>query len=65
MAFLMMSTTSRQVLIGYQGDSHEPYHLKLVWGNLIFKGRATELGITYKLFKPDGTADTRSCQSQV
>ena len=44
----------RQLLTGYQGNSHEPYHLKLVWGNLIFKGRAIELGITYKLFNPDG-----------
>jgi hypothetical protein len=44
----------RQLLTGYQGKSHEPYHLKLVWGNLIFKGRAVELGITYKLFNPDG-----------
>lgn len=44
----------RQMLIGYQGSSHEPYHLKLVWGNLIFKGRAIELGITYKLFDPNG-----------
>ena len=44
----------RQLLTEYQGDSHEPYHLKLVWGNLIFKGRAVEVGITYKLFNPDG-----------
>ena len=44
----------RQMLTAYQGSSHEPYHLKLVWGNLIFKGRAIELGITYKLFNPDG-----------
>lgn len=44
----------REMLTGYQGASHEPYHLKLVWGNLIFKGRAVELGITYKLFNPDG-----------
>ncbi|MGY6275628.1 CIS tube protein [Methylomonas sp. MgM2] len=44
----------RQMLTGYQGSSHEPYHLKLVWGNLIFKGRAVELGITYKLFSPNG-----------
>ncbi|NTU58408.1 MAG: LysM peptidoglycan-binding domain-containing protein [Chlorobiaceae bacterium] len=46
----------RQVLIDYKGDSHEPRHFKLVWGqNSIFKGRVTELNITYKLFKPDGT----------
>lgn len=44
----------RRLLTEYQGDSHEPYHLKLVWGNLIFKGRAVEVGITYKLFNPDG-----------
>jgi len=44
----------RRVLTEYQGESHEPYHLKLVWGNLLFKGRAIELGITYKLFNPDG-----------
>lgn len=46
----------RQVLIEYKGDSHEPRHFKLVWGeNSIFKGRVTEVGITYKLFKSDGT----------
>lgn len=44
----------RKMLTEYQGDSHEPYHLKLVWGNLVFKGRAIEVGITYKLFNPDG-----------
>lgn len=44
----------RNLLTQYQGNSHEPYHLKLVWGNLVFKGRAVELGITYKLFNPDG-----------
>ena len=44
----------KTMLTGYQGTSHEPYHLKLVWGNLIFKGRAVELSITYKLFNPDG-----------
>ncbi|HKY16500.1 MAG TPA: hypothetical protein VJM33_16355 [Microthrixaceae bacterium] len=44
----------RSLLTQYQGESHEPFHLKLVWGNLIFKGRAVEVGITYKLFNPDG-----------
>lgn len=46
----------REVLIDYQGDAHEPRHFKLVWGeNSIFKGRVTEVAITYKLFRPDGT----------
>jgi len=44
----------RKMLTGYQGKTHEPYHLKLIWGNLVFKGRAIELGITHKLFNPDG-----------
>ncbi len=46
----------KQVLIDYKGDAHEPRHYKLVWGqNSIFKGRVTEISITYKLFKSDGT----------
>jgi hypothetical protein len=44
----------RKLLTEYRPDSHEPFHLKMIWGNLIFKGRAVELGITYKLFNPDG-----------
>jgi len=44
----------RDMLTSYQGNSHEPYHLKLVWGSLVFKGRAIELSITHKLFNPDG-----------
>ncbi|MRR57851.1 MAG: LysM peptidoglycan-binding domain-containing protein [Deltaproteobacteria bacterium] len=44
----------RQVLTKYRGPIHEPYHLKLIWGNLVFKGRAIELSITHKLFNPDG-----------
>lgn len=46
----------KEVVLEYQGDAHEPRHFKLVWGkNSIFKGRVTEVGITYKLFQPDGT----------
>ncbi|MFI3197067.1 MAG: LysM peptidoglycan-binding domain-containing protein [Methylococcaceae bacterium] len=46
----------KSALLEYKGDAHEPRHIKLVWGeNSIFKGRATEVSINYKLFKPDGT----------
>ena len=46
----------KEVLIAYKGDSHEPRHFKLVWGeNSIFKGRVTELSINHKMFNPDGT----------
>lgn len=44
----------RELLFKYRGTSHETYHLKLVWGNLVFQGRAIELGMTYKLFNPNG-----------
>jgi LysM repeat protein len=47
-------TSFKDMLTAYQGNSHEPYHLKLVWGSLVFKGRAIELSITHKLFNPDG-----------
>lgn len=46
----------KEVLIDYKGNIHEPRHFKLVWGeNSIFKGRVTEMSITYKMFKADGT----------
>jgi phage tail protein X len=46
----------KEVLVAYQGDSHEPRHFKLVWGeNSIFKGRVTELSINHKMFRSDGT----------
>jgi hypothetical protein len=45
----------KQVLTGYDGGAHEPRHFKLVWGTSLFKGRVTEMSITYKLFKADGT----------
>ena len=46
----------KKVLTEYKGDSHEPRHFKLVWGeNSIFKGRVTEINITYKMFRSDGT----------
>jgi Contractile injection system tube protein len=46
----------KEVLVDYKGDSHEPRHFKLVWGeNSIFKGRVTQVSITHKLFSSDGT----------
>jgi hypothetical protein len=46
----------KEVVIDYKGDSHEPRHFKLVWGeNSIFKGRVTAVSITHKLFNSNGT----------
>lgn len=46
----------KEVLLEYKGESHEPRHCKLVWGkHSIFKGRMTEVSITYKMFDSNGT----------
>lgn len=45
----------KQVALKYEGDTHKPNYLRISWGTLLFKGCLTELSITFKLFKPDGT----------
>ncbi|MBL3598776.1 MAG: LysM peptidoglycan-binding domain-containing protein [gamma proteobacterium endosymbiont of Lamellibrachia anaximandri] len=45
----------KEVVLNYDGDSHQPRHIKLSWGTLLFKGSLSEMEITFKLFKPDGT----------
>lgn len=45
----------RELVIDYKGDTHEPRYFILAWGTFLFRGRATEVSITYKLFAPDGT----------
>ncbi|WP_255474068.1 CIS tube protein [Pontibacter qinzhouensis] len=37
------------------GEVHEPHHVLLIWGKLVFQGRITGMTINYKLFNPDGT----------
>jgi hypothetical protein len=37
-----------------QGDTHVPNYLVINWGSLVFKCRLKEMGITYKLFSPEG-----------
>lgn len=42
---------------GYNGEIHEPRHLKIAWGTLpIMRCKLKSASIVYKLFKPDGTA---------
>jgi hypothetical protein len=54
--------TFRDLLVGYEGSTHEPKHFKLVWGGTLFKGRCTALSIAYKLFNPDGTPIRATCK---
>lgn len=43
-----------KVVYQYQGDRHEPPHVRLLWGSLIFFGRLESMSTQYTLFKPSG-----------
>ncbi len=45
----------KKVVFDYNGEKHKPNYLKISWGTLLFKGSLTEMDVTFKLFKPDGT----------
>ncbi len=42
------------IVYKYQGDKHEPNHVRLLWGSLKFFGRLDSLAINYTLFAPGG-----------
>jgi hypothetical protein len=42
-------------VLHYEGEIHRPYHLKIYWGTLLFKGVLTSIDIEYKLFNTDGS----------
>ncbi|MCG8699170.1 MAG: hypothetical protein MI922_14040 [Bacteroidales bacterium] len=45
----------KSVVLDYDGEIHRTRYLKLSWGTLLFKCCLTNLTVTYKLFKSDGT----------
>ncbi len=45
-----------KVVYNYVGDEHEPSHVRLLWGTLIFFGRMESMQTQYTLFKPSGEA---------
>ena len=45
----------KKVILDYNGDEHKPNYLIISWGALLFKGSLSDMDITFKLFKPDGT----------
>lgn len=45
----------KKVIFDYNGDEHKPNYLMISWGTLLFKGTLSEMDITFKLFKADGT----------
>jgi nucleoid-associated protein YgaU len=42
------------VVYNYDGNNHEPNHVRLLWGSFIFFGRLTKMSASYSLFKPSG-----------
>ncbi|HUG26168.1 peptidoglycan-binding protein [Piscinibacter sp.] len=43
-----------KVVYQYVGEKHEPPHVRLLWGTLIFFGRLESMTTNYTLFKPSG-----------
>ena len=43
-----------EIVYNYQGDKHEPNHVRVLWGSLIFFGRLESMSLDYTLFTPDG-----------
>lgn len=42
------------VIYKYDGEDHEPDHVRLLWGTLILYGRLQSMAVQYTLFKPSG-----------
>ncbi len=42
------------IVYKYDGNNHEPNHVRLLWGSLIFFGRLESMSVEYTLFKPSG-----------
>ena len=42
------------IVYKYDGNNHEPNHVRLLWGSLIFFGRLDSMSVEYTLFKPSG-----------
>ncbi|WP_296352282.1 peptidoglycan-binding protein [Ramlibacter sp.] len=43
-----------QVVYSYVSTKHEPGHVRVLWGTIIFFGRLDSLSVRYTLFKPSG-----------
>ena len=42
------------IVYKYDGSNHEPNHVRMLWGSLIFFGRLDSMSVDYTLFKPSG-----------
>ena len=44
----------KSVVYTYVGDIHQPNHVRILWGSLIFFGRLKSMSVEYTMFKPSG-----------
>jgi len=44
----------KDVVYTYDGTTHAPNHVRLLWGSLIFFGTLDSMSVEYTLFKPSG-----------
>ena len=44
----------RDIVYKYDGDKHEPSHVRVLWGSQIFFGRLESMTVDSTLFKPSG-----------
>jgi hypothetical protein len=42
------------IVYKYDGNNHEPNHVRVLWGSFIFFGRLTSMSAEFSLFKPSG-----------
>lgn len=42
------------VVYTYDGNEHQPDHVRVLWGTLILYGRMEKMSVQYTLFKPSG-----------
>jgi len=42
------------VVYDYEGSGHQPHYVKVLYGNVVLKGVATAISITYTLFSAEG-----------
>ncbi len=44
----------RDIVYRYDGDKHEPSHVRVLWGSQIFFGRLESMSVDNTMFKPSG-----------
>jgi len=44
----------KNIIYKYDGDDHEPNHVRVLWGSQIFFGRLETMSVENTLFKPNG-----------